>query len=146
MPVTTHLFSNCFLCFPKDSGRNGTHLPGHHSPGNSAHRGGRHLPLGLNEWRPELPPEGHLRGRVSAMGVSPAASQGQCHSANAPLRWDGHNMCVLDSTTCWSVISNGFLALLICGECSCAVLPSSKELSQNKCLKGTTRLTWENLW
>lgn len=81
------LLPTVYFVPPQDSGRDGTHLPGHDSPGDGTHRGGWHLPLGVNQRGPKLPPEGHLWGRVSAMGNSGAASQGQCHAPDASLRW-----------------------------------------------------------
>lgn len=81
------LLPTVYFVPPQDSGRDGTHLPGHNSPGDGTHRGGWHLPLGVNQRGPKLPPEGHLWGRVSAMGNSGAASQGQCHAPDASLRW-----------------------------------------------------------
>lgn len=70
----------------QDSGRNGTHLPGHHSLGYSPHRGGRHVSPGTDQWWPQLPPEGNVRGGVSALDNCPAAGQDQRYSADASLR------------------------------------------------------------
>lgn len=79
-------FTSHFLCCAQDSGGDGAHLQGHHPPSNNTHRGGWNLPLCVNQWWPKLSLEGHLWGGMSAVGVSPAAGQGQCHPADASFR------------------------------------------------------------
>ena len=56
----TAIDNSVYVVLPQDSGGDGAHLSGYHSLGNSTHRGGGHLPLGVNQRGSKLPPEGHL--------------------------------------------------------------------------------------
>lgn len=120
--ISTHLWQNMSLycqmkpvcgfhvtptdcqCSAQDSGRDGTHVQGDHPLSNSTHRGGGDLPLCVDQWRPKLSLEGHLWGRVPALGVSPAAGQGQCHPADASFRYDGLQL-ILSCCSTWYAVS-----------------------------------------